>query len=323
MNAGKGGREVRSSQLPRGGEPPEVLGQAQSDKAPHISVCVCTYQRPTLLEHLLRTLRNQRTDGLFTYSVVVVDNDAAQSARQIVIDADDGTGSIRYWVEPTRNIAMARNKAVQSAVGDFVAFIDDDEFPVPDWLYHAYRTCLAYGADAVLGPVKPQFETPPPSWVVKGGLFERPTYPTGTVLAWHNTRTGNVLLKRSLFETHLFRPEFRHSEDQDFFKRILQEGHVAVWCDDAAVFEIQRPERFRVDYFLKRALLRGNVSLRLQPHPLLMAAKSSVALMIYTLLLPVFAVVRHDLLIKFLIKECDHIGKLMAACRIDIQKYLA
>jgi hypothetical protein len=54
-----------------------------------------------------------------------------------------------------------------------------------------------------------------------------------------------------------------------------------------------------------------------------MAAKSSVALMIYTLLLPVFAVVRHDLFIKFLIKECDHIGKLMAACRIDIQKYLA
>jgi glycosyltransferase involved in cell wall biosynthesis len=294
----------------------------QSDNAPHISVCVCTYQRPTLLKHLLRTLRNQRTDGLFTYSVVVVDNDVAESARQIVIDAADGM-EIGYWVEPTRNIAMARNKAVQSAVGDFVAFIDDDEFPVPDWLYHAYRASVAYGADAVLGPVKPQFETPPPAWVVKGGLFERPTYPTGTVLAWHNTRTGNVLLKRRLFERHLFRPEFRHSEDQDFFKRIMQAGHVAVWCDDATVFEIQRLDRFRVGYFLKRALLRGNVSLRLQPNRLRMVAKSSLALMIYSLLLPVLAIVRQDLFIKFLIKDCDHIGKLLAAFGIDIQKYLA
>jgi succinoglycan biosynthesis protein ExoM len=299
-----------------------VLGHVQGDNAPHISVCVCTYQRPILLEHLLRRLRNQRTDGLFTYSVVVVDNDVAESARQIVIDAADGM-EIGYWVEPIRNIAMARNKAVQSAVGSFVAFIDDDEFPVPDWLYHAYRTCVAYGADAVLGPVKPQFEAPPPAWVVKGRLFERPTYPTGTVLAWYDTRTGNVLLKRSLFETHLFRPEFRHSEDQDFFKRVMQAGHVAVWCDDATVFEVQRPERFRVAYFLKRALLRGNVSLRLQSNRLLMIAKSSLALMIYSLLLPVLAVVRRDLFIKFLIKECDHIGKLMAACRIDIQKYLA
>jgi succinoglycan biosynthesis protein ExoM len=313
---------VRSRQLPPGAEPREVLGHVQGDNAPHISVCVCTYQRPILLEHLLRRLRNQRTDGLFTYSVVVVDNDVAESARQIVIDAADGM-EIGYWVEPTRNIAMARNKAVQSAVGSFVAFIDDDEFPVPDWLYHAYRTCVAYGADAVLGPVKPQFEAPPPAWVVKGRLFERPTYPTGTVLAWYDTRTGNVLLKRSLFETHLFRPEFRHSEDQDFFKRVMQAGHVAVWCDDATVFEVQRPERFRVAYFLKRALLRGNVSLRLQSNRLLMIAKSSLALMIYSLLLPVLAVVRRDLFIKFLIKECDHIGKLMAACRIDIQKYLA
>ena len=290
---------------------------------PHISVCVCTYRRPKLLAHLLRTLRNQRTDGLFTYSVVVVDNDVEQSARQVVKDAADGSLSIAYRVEPTKNIAMARNKAVQSSGGEFVAFIDDDEFPVQDWLFQLFRTCAAYGADAVLGPVKPEFETPPPGWVVRARLFERPSYPTGTVLAWHNTRTGNVLLKRGLFDAHLFRPEFRHSEDQDFFKRIMQRGHVAVWCDEATVFEIQRPERFTVTYFLKRALLRGNVSLRLQSNKLLMVAKSALALTIYTLLLPVLAVLRQDLFIKFLIKDCDHVGKLMAACRIDIQKYLA
>jgi glycosyltransferase involved in cell wall biosynthesis len=273
---------------------------------------------------LLRTLRNQRTDGLFTYSVVVVDNDVEESARQIVQDAAaDGALSIVYRVEPTKNIAMARNRAVRSAGGDFVAFIDDDEFPVQDWLHHLFRTRAAYEADAVLGPVKPEFEAAPPGWVVKARLFERPSYPTGTVLAWHNTRTGNVLLRRGLFEEHLFRPEFRHSEDQDFFKRIMQGGHVAVWCDEATVFEIQQPERFTVTYFLKRALLRGNVSLRLQSNKLLMVTKSSLALTIYTLLLPVLAVVRRDLFIKFLIKDCDHVGKLMAACRIDIQKYLA
>ena len=289
----------------------------------HISVCVCTYRRPKLLAHLLRTLRDQRTDGLFTYSVVVVDNDVEHSARQVVNDAADGILSIVYRVEPTKNIAMARNKAVQSAGGNFVAFIDDDEFPVHDWLYQLFRTRAAYEADAVLGPVKPEFEAPPPGWVVKARLFERPSYPTGTILAWHNTRTGNVLLKRGLFDEHLFRPEFRHSEDQDFFKRIMERGHVAVWCDEATVFEIQRPERFTVTYFLKRALLRGNVSLRLQSNKLLMVAKSALALAIYTLLLPVLAVLRQDLFIKFLIKDCDHVGKLMAACRIDIQKYLA
>ena len=53
-------------------------------KAHHISVCICTFKRPELLTRLLERLENQRTDGLFTYSVVVADNDPAQSARQAV-----------------------------------------------------------------------------------------------------------------------------------------------------------------------------------------------------------------------------------------------
>ena len=33
-----------------------------------------------------------------------------------------------------QNIALARNKAIENAKGDFIAFIDDDEFPLDQWL---------------------------------------------------------------------------------------------------------------------------------------------------------------------------------------------
>lgn len=41
----------------------------------HISVCICTFKRPSLLLRLLKELAGQETQGLFTYSIVVVDND--------------------------------------------------------------------------------------------------------------------------------------------------------------------------------------------------------------------------------------------------------
>ena len=44
----------------------------------HICVCICTFKRPHLLEGLLSRLQTQRTAGLFTYSVLVVDNDYQQ-----------------------------------------------------------------------------------------------------------------------------------------------------------------------------------------------------------------------------------------------------
>ena len=39
-----------------------------------------------------------------------------------------------YAVEPERNIALARNRALSLARGEKLAFIDDDEMASPFWL---------------------------------------------------------------------------------------------------------------------------------------------------------------------------------------------
>ena len=163
----------------------------------HISVCICTFKRPQLLTQLLDRLDDQRTDGLFAYSVVVADNDPEQSAREVV-KALSSTSHVRvtYCSEPQQNIALARNKVLQHAEGDFIAFIDDDEYPQDDWLYRLLTTCVEYGVDGVLGPVKPYFESDPPEWVKKGRFFDRPTFGTGYRVNWDQARTGNVLFKR-------------------------------------------------------------------------------------------------------------------------------
>src|SRR4030067_157327 len=91
-------------------------------KLHHITVCICTYKRPEMITRLLKGLQNQRTDNLFTYSAVVVDNDAAESAKQAVQDIKkESCSSIDYYCEPDQNISLERNKAVQNASGDFPA----------------------------------------------------------------------------------------------------------------------------------------------------------------------------------------------------------
>src|SRR5688500_12619771 len=50
---------------------------------PHITVCICTYRREAMLLRLLDGIARQRTDRLFSISVVVADNDAAASARTV------------------------------------------------------------------------------------------------------------------------------------------------------------------------------------------------------------------------------------------------
>src|SRR5271168_3970673 len=196
-----------------------------SNEIQHISVCVCTYKRPALLKRSLAGLLGQETEGLFTYSIVVVDNDELRSAEPAVSEFAAGSAiGIQYCVEPRQNIALARNKAVENATGEFIAFIDDDEFPTKAWLLTLFKACREYKVDGALGPVKPHFDEEPPKWVVQGKFYDRPSYPTGLVIDWRKGRTGNVLLKRELFGAggELFRPEFRVGEDQDFFRRLIE-----------------------------------------------------------------------------------------------------
>lgn len=281
----------------------------------HICVCVCTYKRPHFLRRLLDDLRDQNTNNLFTYSIVVSDNDRLRSAEQTVSAfAAISNIPLKYCVEPRQNIALARNMAIDNAEGDLVAFIDDDEFPTSDWLLTLFRAFEKYQVDGVLGPVKPHFAKDAPRWVVDGKFYERPTYPTGFVIDGKKGRTGNVLLARRLFEPGVqpFRAEFPTGEDQDFFGRMIAKGHVFVWCNEAVAYETVPPIRWRRTFMLRRALLRGATAIVRPTFGAHDVLKSLIAIPVYILALPLASPFGHHNVMILLVKLFDHLGKLLA-----------
>jgi succinoglycan biosynthesis protein ExoM len=287
-----------------------------SQETPHISVCICTFRRPEQLRCLLQKLPEQNTGGLFSYSIVVADNDASRSAEGVVKEFTAVSNiAVTYCVEVRQNIARARNKVVENAQGDFIAFIDDDESPAGDWLLRLYSTCLAYDVDGVLGPVKASYECVPPDWMIKGGFFERPSYTTGYELHWPETRTGNVLFRRSIVDPGElpFRTQFdTMAEDLDFFRRMMDRGRKFVWCNEAVVYEAVPASRCNRAYLLKRALLRGSNFPKHPGNHLLGAVSSLIALPCYTIALPFLALFGQHLFFNYTIKLCDHGSRLLA-----------
>jgi len=283
---------------------------------PHIAVCICTYKRPKLLRRLLADLKDQQTNSLFTYSIVVVDNDRGQSAKEAASEfAAASPVPMTYCVEPEQNIALARNRAVANAKGDFIAFIDDDEFPTRSWLLTLFKECMDRGVDGVLGPVKPHYDVQPPQWVIDGKFYDRPSYPTGFVIDWRKGRTGNVLLKRSVFEgmKEPFRVQFGGgAEDQDFFRRMIESGKVFIWCDEAVAYEVVPPIRWKRTFMIRRALLRGKMAFNHPTARVREIAKSTIAVPIYAVALPFTAVLGHHRFMNCLLKLCDHGGKILA-----------
>jgi glycosyltransferase involved in cell wall biosynthesis len=243
-----------SSTVNRTAAPPAAIN-------PHVTICIPTCRRETLLEKLLLSLAVQRTDGLFTYSLVVVDNDAAGSAERIVTRVRDRFDPpIEYSVQPVRNIALTRNMAVQRSRGDYLAFIDDDEYADEDWLLGLFRACSEYRADVCHGPVIPYVAPGTSRFFRFSGMFERSRAATGSA-RYAYRGTGNCLIDRRVLagDDQPFDPALglTGGEDTVFFRKLEQQGRRFCWCDEARVHEYVPPERARIAWWAGREFRHG------------------------------------------------------------------
>lgn len=292
-----------------------------SAAAPHVSVCIATYQRPQMLLDLLTRLTQLNTEQAFSFSVVVADNDSKESARDVVARLSvNYPVPLKYCVEPRRSISHVRNKTIAESRGDAIAFIDDDEFPEPNWLLHLVNAWKKHQAAGVLGPVRPYFPPEAPKWVEKSGLFDRPEHETGYSLKWHETRTGNVVFDRRIIEglDPVFLPEFgTGGSDQDFFRRMMASGHIFIWCSEGIVHEVVQPSRWKRRVLMRRALLRGQNSWRHRGGRAHGFLKSLAAAPLYTLALPFLLAAGHHLFVRYSVKLCDHLGRLLASMGIN------
>lgn len=233
-----------------------------------VTIAICTYRRPSGVRQCLASLASMERPAGLDVEVVVVDNDAAGSARDSVhAVASDYPLPLRYFCEPLSGVSHARNRCLREAHGEWVAFVDDDEYVETAWLVELWNAARAGDADGIFGPVVPEFEGEPPLWLLTSGAHQRPRLTTGTPMRWGNCRSGNVIFRRSLFvENGSFDPRFAASggEDSDFFWRCMATGAKLSWCDEAVVRERVPTSRMTRAWVLRRAFNGGRTFARLR-----------------------------------------------------------
>ena len=137
-------------------------------RAPHITVVVCTRERPDSLATCLESLLGQRYPS---YRVLVVDNAPVTDETSRVVRTFSGRGPVDYLTEPRAGLSFARNAAVRAAPGEILAWIDDDEVADPYWLAEIARALDEHPqADVVSGVIVPaELETRAQLWFEQFG----------------------------------------------------------------------------------------------------------------------------------------------------------
>ncbi len=231
-------------------------------------ICICTYKRPEGIRALLQALT--KLDDVEKFDVCVVDNDAAGEGAAVCNNLPtDFPFTVHASVEPQAGISPARNRVVTKALAlspTYLAFLDDDEEPEPQWLSELLRIQKSTNADVVGGPTLSVF----PDGVdeaTKLNPYFGADMGMADGAAVQLQAAGNFLIKADVIQT--MAPDFFHlafaksgGEDLAFFTQLAKRGAKMHWASKAIVHEAVPANRLTQAWMEERVVNIANSRVR-------------------------------------------------------------
>ena len=237
-----------------------------------LSLVIATYNRA---EQLMVTLGSvaMQSAAAEMWECIVVDNNSTDNTRQRVeaFANEYSQLNIRYIFEKNQGLSHARNAGIAASTGDIVAFIDDDEHIVEEFIT-AYIELFDRHPDAMAagGKIIAEYPTGRPRWI--SHYTEQPIanpmdfgesvrlFPTGRIPGG-----GNMAMRRRLFNTiGVFNTALGRTgkrllggEESDLFERIARNGHKVHYVPRAVMYHIIPAEKLTCDYFVRLATNTG------------------------------------------------------------------
>ncbi len=101
-----------------------------------VTVIVCCYNSSTRLPSVLTHLATQKVPRDIPWEVIVVDNASTDDTSQAALRVwpKDASAPLTVMYEPQKGLIHARHRGLSEAKFEFISFIDDDNWVIPNWV---------------------------------------------------------------------------------------------------------------------------------------------------------------------------------------------
>jgi len=196
------------------------------------------------------------------FEIIVVDNASTDDTPAILrrLQATHPE-RIRLGLEDEiQSSYAARNKGIEMARGDILAFTDSDCIPTPSWLSAGVAGMIAQGASCAGGAIEFTFQGGRPNvyeyWDAARKLNQR-HYVQDVGFA----ATANFFVYRGILERHgFFRSDLISGGDYEFGRRVTQAGETMIYLPEAIAHHPARATFWAI-YRKSRRVARGQQQL--------------------------------------------------------------
>jgi GT2 family glycosyltransferase len=233
-----------------------------------IVVAVLTCERNETLEKFLIEYSKLAVPSEVRAILLVVDNSKDAASRKMVDSYRNRIVGLRYVVETTLGIPIARNRAVDEALAmqaDHLCFIDDDEYPDQQWLTKIFSEWQHSKANLIGGPVQVADccrTFGPWNRLINASLKVRQRRKNRAAdRSSKNGRQPTIVTNNWMCDLHWLRRTgvrfdnellYTGGSDTAFFRAAVAEGCKTAWCPDAVVHETMMRHRLGLRYQFRR-----------------------------------------------------------------------
>ena len=199
------------------------------------SVIIPAYNSAAFLPQALDSLLSQTMDD---FEVVIV-NDGSTDNTQEIIDAYCARDArIRCFTQENAGVSAARNRALLEANGDYVTFLDADDYYAPDTLAAFCKKAKETGADLILGRLCMVAQGKPPYFHDAADVLAREeTIDTFDKRLLWNFLVSNKCYRRAFLLEHGVQfPATGFSEEGAFFMDAVFAGATMAGAADSVVY---------------------------------------------------------------------------------------
>jgi GT2 family glycosyltransferase len=204
---------------------------------PHTSLIISSRNRPLLLAETVASIL--AADEVPSELIVIDQSDAPNATLEHLVEP---ACEVRYIWAPSIGASLGRNLGVARAIGEIVAFIDDDMQVDPGWFGASIRVLVASGPRAaVTGRVSRGPPETPGGFVAAVHDWQEPRVYAGRIRK-DVLATGHMAMYRTTFERVGRLDErlgpgtrFPGAEDNDLGFRLLEAGCHIVYVPESII----------------------------------------------------------------------------------------
>ena len=111
-----------------------------------VSVIIPLYNREKLIERCIKSIQKQTYKNL---EIIIIDDNSTDSSYDVAKKIAEKDFRIKVYKNHSKGVSYARNLGIEKATGEFIQFIDSDDYIEENMIFELLQNIEKYKADIV------------------------------------------------------------------------------------------------------------------------------------------------------------------------------